>query len=185
MRSRPHVAAETGVAAAALVAAQRLTRAALAHAIGGQVIPRTATRSRRGGRLTVRAHHAVAAAHAGAELADLPRRARLADAAAVLAQPVAGVAGQTDRAGELAVVAEVAADALAADLVGGTEVVALVDHAVAVVVDGIALLRRRLDHLAQVVVIPPAGALGDARRRRSPSRRTPCTAGRRPCTSAP
>ena len=69
----------------------------------------------------------------------LPGRAIDGGAARILAQPV-GVAPEADRARELAVVALADAHALAAHEPGRAQAVALVDHAVAVVVEVVALL---------------------------------------------
>src|SRR5262249_34182074 len=100
--ARRGVASEPGVAGPALVAARWLAGAALPHLVvgtGDAGARRHAVTEPAG--LPVRAHDAVAAAHAGPVLTDLARAAgRLADAEAILAQAVARVAAQADGTGK-------------------------------------------------------------------------------------
>ena len=86
---------------------------------------------------------AVAAAEAGAGLADLTGLAGDADTRGIDAEAVH--AGERRPTRELAVAAGAGALPLHADLAGGAEPIAVVDHAVAVVVEVVAFLGGRLD----------------------------------------
>src|SRR5262249_39456278 len=129
--------------------------------------------------LPARAHDAVARALAHAADADLALRAGDVDARGIDAV-AGGAADLVGRAVELAALAALHARALVADEAGRADV-ALVDHAVAVVVEPVARLHRRLRELlahrpvrralrepraadarlARVARLPAAGA-GDA-----------------------